>query len=307
MTRNREQFIYHPEIVNLHDAMLLFSVALVAGALNSVAGGGSFLSFPALVLTGVPPIQANATNTAALWPGTVASAGAYRDDFRRDDRKVILPLMITGMTGAVLGATVLLHTPQATFLRLIPYLLGGATLLFAASGRITHWIRQRSAHMRNRTKLAVAGAALIQLCIAVYIGFFGAGAGILMLAMLAIMGIESIHTMNAYKTVLASLCNGIASGTVLPGARDLLAAGAADAGCGRDRRIFWCVLRAEDESCTCEMDGDCDWGEHVGVFLLEAGILENNRRSGNRRTEGPLTRPSRRASKGVLRRRRSSA
>jgi hypothetical protein len=118
--------------------------------------------------------------------------------------------MITGMTGAVLGATVLLHTPQATFLRLIPYLLGGATLLFAASGRITHWIRQRSAHMRNRTKLAVAGAALIQLCIAVYIGFFGAGAGILMLAMLAIMGIESIHTMNAYKTVLASLCNGIA-------------------------------------------------------------------------------------------------
>jgi hypothetical protein len=205
-----EPVIYHSEIVNLHDAILLFSVALVAGALNSVAGGGSFLSFPALVLTGVPPIQANATNTAALWPGTLASAGAYREDFRSEDRKVILPLMLTGMTGAVLGATVLLHTPQATFLRLIPYLLGGATLLFAASGRIVHWIRERSSHMRNRTKLAVAGAAVIQLCIAVYIGFFGAGAGILMLAMLAIMGVESIHTMNAYKTVLASLCNGIA-------------------------------------------------------------------------------------------------
>ncbi len=193
-----------------HDAILLFSVALLAGGLNSVAGGGSFLSFPTLVLTGVPPIQANATNTAALWPGTLASAGAYREDFRSEDRKVIAPLMLTGMTGAVLGATVLLHTPQATFLRLIPYLLGGATLLFAASGRITRWIRERSAHMRGRTKLAVAGAALIQLCIAVYIGFFGAGAGILMLAMLAIMGVESIHTMNAYKTLLASLCNGIA-------------------------------------------------------------------------------------------------
>ena len=195
--------------MNLHDGTLLFSVALVAGALNSVAGGGSFLSFPALVLTGVPPIQANATNTAALWPGTLASAGAYREDLRREDRTVIVPLMITGMTGAVLGATVLLHTPQATFLRLIPYLLGGATLLFAVSGRITRWIRRRSAHMRDRTRLAVLGAALIQLCIAIYIGFFGAGAGILMLAMLAIMGIESIHTMNAYKTILASLCNGI--------------------------------------------------------------------------------------------------
>jgi uncharacterized membrane protein YfcA len=162
------------------------------------------------VLTGVPPIQANATNTAALWPGTLASAGAYLEDLRREDRTVIVPLMITGMTGAVLGATVLLHTPQATFLRLIPYLLGGATLLFAVSGRITRWIRRRSAHMRDRTRLAVLGAALIQLCIAIYIGFFGAGAGILMLAMLAIMGIESIHTMNAYKTILASLCNGIA-------------------------------------------------------------------------------------------------
>ncbi len=193
-----------------HDATLLFSVAIVGGALNSVAGGGSFLCFPALVLTGVPPIQANATNTAALWPGTVASVGAYRRELLGENRRMLLPLILTGLAGALLGAKVLLKTPQATFLHMIPYLLGGATLLFAASGRITAWVRRRSAHMRNQTKLAVIGAALIQLCIAVYIGFFGAGAGILMLAMLAIMGVESIHTMNAYKTVLASLCNGIA-------------------------------------------------------------------------------------------------
>lgn len=196
--------------MTVHDATLLFSVAVVAGALNSVAGGGSFLSFPALLLTGVPPIQANATNTAALWPGTVASASAYRNELRGENRRMLLPLILTGLTGAVLGATILLRTPQATFLHMIPYLLGGATLLFAASGRITRWVRERSAHMRNQTKLAVIGAALIQLCIAIYIGFFGAGAGILMLAMLAIMGVESVHTMNAYKTVLASLCNGIA-------------------------------------------------------------------------------------------------
>jgi len=189
---------------------MLFSVATVAGALNSVAGGGSFLSFPALVLTGVPPIQANATNTAALWPGTLASVGAYRGELRGEKKRMLLPLMATGVTGALVGAFVLLNTPQKTFLRLIPYLLGSATLLFAYSGKITTWVRERSDHVRNQTKLAVLGGALIQLGIAVYIGFFGAGAGILMLAMLAIMGLESIHTMNAYKTVLATLCNGIA-------------------------------------------------------------------------------------------------
>ncbi|MGE5114152.1 MAG: sulfite exporter TauE/SafE family protein [Acidobacteriaceae bacterium] len=196
--------------MNLHDGSLLFSVAVIAGALNSVAGGGSFLSFPTLLLTGVPPIQANATNTAALWPGTLASVGAYRGELRSENRRMLIPLLLAGTAGALIGAKVLLHTPQTTFLRLIPYLLGGATLLFAASGRITSWVRQRSAHMRNQTSLAIGGTALLQLCIAIYIGFFGAGAGILMLAMFAIMGVESIHTMNAYKTVLATICNGIA-------------------------------------------------------------------------------------------------
>jgi uncharacterized membrane protein YfcA len=193
-----------------HNAVLLFSISIVAGAINSVAGGGSFLSFPALVFTGVPPIQANATNTAALWPGTLASVGAYRGELRGDKKRLLIPLIITGLIGGLLGATILLKTPQATFLRLIPYLLGSATLLFALSGPITRWVRNRSRHLRDQTKVAILGGALLQLCIAVYIGFFGAGAGILMLAMFAIMGVENIHTMNAYKTVLATVCNGIA-------------------------------------------------------------------------------------------------
>ena len=193
-----------------HDALLLFPIAIVAGAINSVAGGGSFLSFPTLVLTGVPPIQANATNTAALWPGTLASVGAYRSELRGEHKRMLLPLIITGVLGGVTGAIVLLNTPQATFLRLIPYLLGLATLIFAFSGPITRWVRNRSEHLQNQSRVALFGGALAQLCIAVYIGFFGAGAGILMLAMLALMGVESIHTMNAYKTVLATLCNGIA-------------------------------------------------------------------------------------------------
>lgn len=193
-----------------HQGAMLFAVAIVAGALNSVAGGGSFLSFPALLLTGVPPIQANATNTAALWPGTLASVGAYRNELRGEKKRMLIPLIVTGLAGALIGAFVLLNTPQKTFLRLIPYLLGSATVLFALSGRITAWVRERSHHMRNQTRMALIGGALIQLVIAMYIGFFGAGAGILMLAMFAIMGVESIHTMNAYKTLMATICNGIA-------------------------------------------------------------------------------------------------
>ncbi len=196
--------------MNLNQASILFGTALVAGAINSVAGGGSFLSFPALVLSGVPPIQANATNTMALWPGTLASVGAYRRELEHEGRAMLLPLVITGLIGGLLGAMILLHTPQQTFLRMIPYLLASATLLFVFSGRISKWIRSRSHHMRDQTRTAMMGGALVQLCIAVYIGFFGAGAGILMLALFAILGVESIHTMNAYKTVLATICNGIA-------------------------------------------------------------------------------------------------
>jgi uncharacterized membrane protein YfcA len=143
----------------------------------------------------------------ALWPGNLASVGAYRRELSGPAKRVLLPLISTGLVGGFLGAVVLLKTPQATFLRLVPYLLGGATLLFAFSARLTRRIRQRAAtHERFHT----FGGAMLQLVIAVYIGFFGAGAGILMLAMFALMGMENIHTMNAYKTVLGTVCNGIA-------------------------------------------------------------------------------------------------
>lgn len=196
--------------MHLHDVLVLFSVAIVGGAINSVAGGGSFLCFPALLLTGMPPIQANATNTMALWPGTVASVGAYRRELRGENLKMLVPLIVTATIGSVAGALLLLHTPQATFLRLVPYLLAAATVLFASSRKLTQFVRSRSAHLSNSTKLALLWGAILQLVIAVYIGFFGAGAGILMLALLSIMGMENIHTMNAFKTVLASVGNGVA-------------------------------------------------------------------------------------------------
>lgn len=195
--------------LSLSNAALLFGVAIVGGAINSVAGGGSFLCFPALIFTGMPPIQANATNTTALWPGTVASVGAYRNELTGEKSRMLLPLIITGIIGGIAGALLLLKTPQATFLRLVPYLLACATLLFALSGKISQFIRSYTGH-RHASPIGRAFGAAVQLIIAIYIGFFGAGAGILMLALLSVLGLESIHTMNAYKTVLASVCNGIA-------------------------------------------------------------------------------------------------
>ena len=220
--------------------VFLFVAALVGGLLNSVAGGGSFISFPALLLSGMLPIPANATNTIALWPGGVASALAYREHFTAEARRLMLPLLVTGIIGGVLGAFVLLHTPQATFMRLVPWLLLVATLMFVSSGRITSWLRRRAGlatpgvtssssrsatdkggavssgdipapHGAHKTPVLLMVAGLfLELILAAYIGYFGAGSGILTLALLALLGMESIHAMNGVKTVLVCTVNGVA-------------------------------------------------------------------------------------------------
>ena len=197
----------------MQQGMFLFSAALAAGALNSVAGGGGFIAFPALIFTGMPPIQANATNTAALWPGTVASTGAYRNALSREDRALVMPLLVSGAIGGLIGAVVLLKTPQQTFLRLVPWLLLGATLLFCFSRRLTRWIQARN--QGGPARLNGVAGAMVQLVIALYIGYFGAGAGILMLALFALMGVENIHTMNGLKTLMAGVCNAIALGAFI--------------------------------------------------------------------------------------------
>jgi uncharacterized membrane protein YfcA len=194
-------------MLTLQQGALLFGIAIVSGAMNSVAGGGSFLSFPALLLVGVPPIQANATNTIALWPGVLGSIGAYRKELRGPEaRRVLFPLLSTGTVGGLLGAVTLLVTPQQTFLHLIPWLLLAATLLFAFSRKITSALRPEGGEAALTTK----GGAAAQFFVAFYIGYFGAGAGILMMALLALLGLTHIHRINAYKTVQAAVCNGIA-------------------------------------------------------------------------------------------------
>jgi uncharacterized membrane protein YfcA len=195
--------------VSLGEASFLFLAALIAGALNSVAGGGSFISFPALLFARIAPIPANATNTAAMWPGTIASTVAYWRDLHGGSRHLLPPLLITGLAGGLLGAFILLHTPPATFMRLVPWLLLGATLLFVVSGRITTWIRSGAGHQHVSRMIFFAGL-LLELLIATYIGYFGAGAGILVLALLALLGVENIHAMNGMKTLLVSVVNGIA-------------------------------------------------------------------------------------------------
>jgi uncharacterized protein len=193
-------------MLNWHTAGVLLAIAVVSGAMNAVAGGGSFLTFPALLLAGVPPIQANATNTVALWPGLLGSIGAYRNELRDEQaRRVLLPLLVTGVFGGLVGAITLLVTPQHTFLRLIPWLLLSATLLFAFSRKITAALRTH-----EKPALTTRGAAAAQFFVAIYIGYFGAGAGILMIALLALLGMTHIHRINAYKTVQNAVCNGVA-------------------------------------------------------------------------------------------------
>jgi uncharacterized membrane protein YfcA len=202
------------EGVNAPDASLLFVAAAAGGAINSVAGGGSFLSFPALIYAGVPATVANATNTVALWPGSVASAGAYREELQAQ-KKTLLSLGIVSLAGGILGAELLLHTPERTFVKLIPFLMLGATLLFAFGNRLTAILKSATRNSKAPAWLGFLGITLLQLTIATYGGYFGGGIGILMLAMLALMGMENIHEMNALKTVLGSLINGVACWTFI--------------------------------------------------------------------------------------------
>jgi hypothetical protein len=187
----------------------LFLAATVAGAVNSVAGGGSLISFPALVAAGQPAILANATNTAALWPGSVASAVAYRRQTSLY-RGLLPALLVPSIVGGLLGAFVLVSTPPDLFDRVVPFLVLFATLLFAARGRISRWTGQAPGVDEHVTTAGRVWGFLFQLLVATYGGYFGAGIGILMLASLGLMGLRDIHRMNALKTILGALINVIA-------------------------------------------------------------------------------------------------
>src|ERR1035438_2645155 len=122
--------------LNLSQAIFLFFAGALGGAMNAVAGGGSFVAFPALLFTGVEPIAANATNTLALWTGTASSGGVYRNRLNLP-RRILIPLLIMGLVGGLAGALLLIKTPAHTFLRIIPWLILAATLLFTFGKHLT--------------------------------------------------------------------------------------------------------------------------------------------------------------------------
>ena len=199
----------------------LVTASLLAGVMNAMAGGSSFLSFPAMLGMGVPPIEANATNTVALWPGQLTALAKLQADVRRD----LLPaVLLASLVGGVCGALILLHTGQALFLHLIPWLLLSGALLFWASAPVSRWLRSRSRRTAPGSHEAAFSStaiffAILPVCF--YIGYFGAGGGFLVMTVLALFGLEDMHALNALKVVAACASNlcaivtFIASGAVL--------------------------------------------------------------------------------------------
>jgi uncharacterized membrane protein YfcA len=197
--------------LHFEQAMFLLFAAGIAGALNALAGGGSFLSFPALLLVRVPPVLANATNTVALWPGLAASTVAYLKRLTAPVR-VLIPLLVTSVIGGWVGALLLLKTPQHAFLRLVPWLLLGGTLLFAFGNSIRTLAGKTDAvdDLRFTSWRAIVLSSIAEFLVAVYGGYFGAGIGFLTLGMLAMMGMQDVHAMGAIRTLLAAAINAAA-------------------------------------------------------------------------------------------------
>ncbi len=198
-------------ITHTHYAWLVVA-SFLAGVMNAIAGGGSFVSFPAMLAMGVAPIQANATNTVALWPGQLTSVAALREDLRKD---LLSTVIAASILGGVSGAIVLLKTKQLTFLHMVPWLLLVASLLFGISGPVSRWLRLRAESKAPADATETAQDAkpsnlplfLVLLPVCFYIGYFGAGAGFLIMSALALFGIEEMRALNSMKVLAACLSN----------------------------------------------------------------------------------------------------
>lgn len=186
--------------------IILLLASFAAGAVNSVAGGGTLISFPTLVALGLPPVVANATNTVALVPGSLASAWAYRKELGAH-RGLVLRFFWPSVLGGFLGAFVVLRASERTFELVIPWLVLGATLLIL----MKEPLRRRLAALSGHTKPRPIWASLAILLMAIYGGYFGAGIGIITLAVLSLVAEIGIHEMNGIKTLIASTVNGTAT------------------------------------------------------------------------------------------------
>jgi uncharacterized membrane protein YfcA len=192
--------------------VMLFGAAFLAGVVNSMAGGGTLLTFPALLSAGLPAVTANATSTVALVPGSFSAFWGYRGEVQGEGR-LLTAMAVPSLMGGTLGALAADRVGDALFAKLAPLLVLGATVLFMAQEPLRRWSRQVSGFggVGGRERRALGAIAGFQLLVALYGGFFGAGIGILMLASLGLLGLRDIHRMNGLKNIAAVCINGLAA------------------------------------------------------------------------------------------------
>ena len=182
--------------MTIFELSLLASASFIAGIINSIAGGGSFLTFPALVFTGVPTIAANATSAVAVFPGYLSGALGFAKELKEYPKSKFLLLITLSIMGGIGGSLLLLITPASVFSYIIPWLLGFATLLFAFGDFVAKWAKKNSnsnGFLGNLTTLVVC----------IYGGYFNGGLGIILLALFSTLGMRDIHLMNGLKNIMS--------------------------------------------------------------------------------------------------------
>ncbi|MEZ5676097.1 MAG: sulfite exporter TauE/SafE family protein [Thalassovita sp.] len=184
----------------MFEIMLLAVAGFAAGVLNAVAGGGTFLSLPALIYVGVPPVSANATATLTALPGYISSAWAFRHDMEAEGRLRLRAILILAALGSIAGAILLIVTPSDMFLWIVPWLLLFATGMFA----LGPWLLSRLRQQQEQTAGPLVSAAVL-LAVFVYGGYFNGGLGIMLLAAFGLLGYRNLHGMNGLKNVLSAM------------------------------------------------------------------------------------------------------
>ncbi|WP_018688496.1 sulfite exporter TauE/SafE family protein [Ahrensia kielensis] len=181
---------------------IILIAAFLAGILNTIAGGGTFLTFPALVFIGVPPVMANATSAVAVFPGYLGGALGFRDELGKFDRKQIIRLIIITLVGGLIGSLLLLFSSNKAFSLIVPFLLFGATLAFLYGEKIRNWAAKKD-------KAVTPFGAVGLLLASIYGGYFNGGLGIVLLALFALWGMTNIHEMNGLKSGLSFVLSAI--------------------------------------------------------------------------------------------------
>ena len=182
--------------MEIYEVVLLITASFFAGIINSIAGGGSFLTFPALVFAGVPTIAANATSAVAVFPGYLSGALGFAKELKAFPKSKFLLLILLSISGGVLGSILLLITPEVVFSFIIPWLLGFATLLFAFGNYVSKLVEKTSDTNGFKSNIAT-------LLVCIYGGYFNGGLGIVLLALFSTLGMRDIHLMNGLKNIMS--------------------------------------------------------------------------------------------------------